>query len=774
MSYDTLKAAVADVVKTNGNKEITGALLQQVLFTMINSLGAGYQYMGVAGPSTNPGTPDQNVFYLAFETGTYTNFGGIQLSTAECAVLEWNGQWTKRTMPISKIANIDYIMRNFGLLANAEIFSVQFEQPYSAGDNYAVYITGFNLVSDYLRAETLASLGLPIVTSPGGVDSVKIPNYQSLCYDWVAQEFVVQPSAASMIGKTILFVNFVGHGRRAFLDLRAFQIIDSWIKNGLTDADAQKLVGVARSPETELGLVNKVDAVRTVNIFNKDDNRIITGYYISGGLNAAAGYQITGPIPVSAGVQYKCPQYSGLGQNANLMICDENGNAIRYQNGIISDGYLLFTIYDGGFVRLNMGVGQANTFMVCKRSEYPSEYVPYNTAVGPEYGLGERQIFQVNQMIAGLVEIQDYFLHNVSVNLFNKFDPLIKNGYYSGGAFVADNSYRVTGPIAVRGGIQYKARHSGAVGATNNTIPIVDATNTKIGQIAGVINGGFITFTPSYDMLISINVGQRVELDVMMVCVAADYPAQYVPYYDYVQLSNVYVPGEMASKLLGKSVIFTGDSICAGAADSAGNSGWASRIGKKNQMNWINRAVSGGTIIDKNLVGSSFTISDTDFGTGADYIILEGGTNDADRIGSILGGNVPALFGSYDEMDYLTQFNNQTFCSAVEKLLQTVISSFPSARVGFIIAPKMGVTSSGYTPTTNNRRAYFETIIKICKKWGVPVLNLWDECTMNPRIASHYSGTAPDPDGLFADGQHPTPKGYELLTPIVESWMETL
>ena len=83
----------------------------------------------------------------------------------------------------------------------------------------------------------------------------------------------------------------------------------------------------------------------------------------------------------------------------------------------------------------------------------------------------------------------------------------------------------------------------------------------------------------------------------------------------------------------------------------------------------------------------------------------------------------------------------------------------------------MGVTSNGYTAETNNRRAYFDTIIKICKKWGVPVLNLWDECTMNPRLASHYT------EGeyyLYADGQHPTAAGYELMTPIIESWMETL
>ena len=64
-NYASLKAAIQQVVKTNGNNEITGALLQQSLLAMINALGADYLFVGVAQPSTNPGTPDQNVFYIA-------------------------------------------------------------------------------------------------------------------------------------------------------------------------------------------------------------------------------------------------------------------------------------------------------------------------------------------------------------------------------------------------------------------------------------------------------------------------------------------------------------------------------------------------------------------------------------------------------------------------------------------------------------------------------------------------------------------------------------
>ena len=95
-NYELLKAAINEVIKANGRQEITGEVLNQVLLSMVNSLGAGYQCMGVATPSTNPGTPDQNVFYFATQAGTYTNFGAIVLQEG-ISVLIWDGDWASQT-----------------------------------------------------------------------------------------------------------------------------------------------------------------------------------------------------------------------------------------------------------------------------------------------------------------------------------------------------------------------------------------------------------------------------------------------------------------------------------------------------------------------------------------------------------------------------------------------------------------------------------------------------------------------------------------------------
>ena len=100
-NYASLKSAIQQVIKTNGKNKITGALLQQSLLSMINSLGVGYQFVGIATPSTNPGTPDQKVFYIANGKGTYTNFGGINVTEDEVIFLVLDNAWHKAATGIA-------------------------------------------------------------------------------------------------------------------------------------------------------------------------------------------------------------------------------------------------------------------------------------------------------------------------------------------------------------------------------------------------------------------------------------------------------------------------------------------------------------------------------------------------------------------------------------------------------------------------------------------------------------------------------------------------
>lgn len=96
-NYSNLKNIIDQVVRTNGQGDITGANLNQTLQQIVTDLGANYQYAGVATPSTNPGSPDQNVFYIATLAGTYFYFNDIVLPKG-ITVLRWDGSWSSTTL----------------------------------------------------------------------------------------------------------------------------------------------------------------------------------------------------------------------------------------------------------------------------------------------------------------------------------------------------------------------------------------------------------------------------------------------------------------------------------------------------------------------------------------------------------------------------------------------------------------------------------------------------------------------------------------------------
>lgn len=130
--FSALKTSIQNYIKQNGNEEITGNLLQQVLLSMVTTLGDsaindlvtalnnevtarqnadgtlqgnintlqgvvngikanidnGYVYAGIANPSTTPASG--KVFYLALTAGTYTNFGATVVPQG-INILKYNG-----------------------------------------------------------------------------------------------------------------------------------------------------------------------------------------------------------------------------------------------------------------------------------------------------------------------------------------------------------------------------------------------------------------------------------------------------------------------------------------------------------------------------------------------------------------------------------------------------------------------------------------------------------------------------------------------------------
>lgn len=240
---------------------------------------------------------------------------------------------------------------------------------------------------------------------------------------------------------------------------------------------------------------------------------------------------------------------------------------------------------------------------------------------------------------------------------------------------------------------------------------------------------------------------------------------------------------ETHDKLYGKTIIWNGDSICAGSHDT-GN--WATRIAEHNLMTYKNYAVGGGTIAQDAPVMKSGKPRHSVCATidkmyaeypDADYVVFEGGTNDAGLLGVAIHGDARTKLGTFESANFCGEYDQTTFCGALESVFYRATKYWAGKKIGYIVAQKMACCP---IERFNNRRLYFDKAVEICRKWGIPYLDLWNGCYLNPYLPWMYDAQKmPDENklenkGFYIDGQHLTAKGYDFTADIVESWLKSL
>ena len=208
------------------------------------------------------------------------------------------------------------------------------------------------------------------------------------------------------------------------------------------------------------------------------------------------------------------------------------------------------------------------------------------------------------------------------------------------------------------------------------------------------------------------------------------------------------------NKLTGKKVIFFGDSI------TEGQGSWADfgTIRSKNNMTGANYGVGGSKYTvtssadDLNCIYNRIKAKYSD-NADADYIILSGLVNDALQ-GMPIGTMLSAT-------DFTTECDTSKVYGAYEMAIRYVLENWKGAKVGVVLTPNI--------PSSTKLNDYFDVARNVCKKYSVPLLDLFYEsglCVGIPSIKSTY---------YKVDDIHPNSIDYEkYINDKVEAFMKSL
>lgn len=219
--------------------------------------------------------------------------------------------------------------------------------------------------------------------------------------------------------------------------------------------------------------------------------------------------------------------------------------------------------------------------------------------------------------------------------------------------------------------------------------------------------------------------------------------------------------------LYGKIVSFNGDSICYGDGYAGG---YGKIIAERNNMIYENVGVNGSSITKGLTDGSGnprnvLCESVVNMRIDADYVILEGGINDAFDWKSGKFSNIGSI-----TQDYSTPLDTSTFCGALETYLKSAKERFETKKIGFIIVHKMpGQTYPWGTQSNHSFTQIRDLIIQGCNKYSIPYCDLFNQ-GLNTNIDNMRTRYTKNGDGV-----HPTEDGYKLFyCTQIESFMKTL
>ncbi len=462
-NYTELKAAVSAVIKQNGNNEITGALLQNTLLSIINNVGANATYIGTATPTTNPGSPDGNVFYISATPGTYTNFGGLVLERGKAYTITngANNAWSAVAINIPSIdAIID--LNNVKVDSDAIIDRINYF-------NNALFQNGYYLndkggtIHTTSPAWNGSAIAMNVKVDPNTEYQVYKPGATASLYSiWQYDKNGVA------IGKVSSLSKFTTNENTYTLGICWLAASSTW------NPDISKQTAIYKTPVTVSGYIdyNHVQLKSYLlaespiidNILRQYDGLIVKneaqlfnfpamvkyGKYVSftggvtNGIGTNANY-FCGCIPVTVGETYTFSNMGYVG-GKNAIAFAKDG---IYISGIVEISNATFTVtVPEGANEIWFNIHIKNT------APTPTDLQKYSQTM---VNVGDTaQPFVTYWNLPGYIKYDGLFITDVGKNLFNK-DTII-NGYYIGstpGMLLSNANSAISALIPIKAGKTY-------------------------------------------------------------------------------------------------------------------------------------------------------------------------------------------------------------------------------------------------------------------------------------------------------------------------------
>ena len=426
MNYENLKALVNAKVYENTEQGITGEGLNEVLQSIVTSLKKGYLFVGIATPSTNPGTPDQNVFYIA-GPGTYPNFNSAIIPDGRLGVMKYNGAWSLETVVVGK--DYDTVLSTLGL------YNIRDSIAYTTG-HYWTYSGSLASGSAWQYSGPISVSRGTIIVVPDTVTSVGVIVEVDSGNNYIStlRRGTDSGDGTDSSGNTYYIASRDCYISISLLTSKQGQVIIS--NSGLVDSLLADIDAVSEDINTEIDTIIESIGIEETPIASGD---IINGAYRVvaipvGKIVSHSAYSYTKPIAVQAGDLIVTNRaISVINVVALITQVDENGTPISLiQRATGTSTKYAVEIPISGYVSLSALKSQMDAFEIITRPV-------------------QRAIYELQNSIGDISDLSQY-IGNGKISVSSSITVTGKYRVATDGQIVTLNGYSYTNPIQVHNG----------------------------------------------------------------------------------------------------------------------------------------------------------------------------------------------------------------------------------------------------------------------------------------------------------------------------------